>query len=183
MADFAGWMALVATCVAAVMTASNLGVRVTGWGFVIFTVGAAAWVVVAIATDQTQLLYSNIFLGLVDVFGIWRWLGRRARISDTAQAEVARSTLEDGEALFSIATLDGLPIKAKDGEVVAYAVDALAASSGGQINYLIIRVGGVGGLGETLHRLPWRATRIADGEVKTDLDKKAIQRLPVAVAS
>ncbi|WP_426291591.1 hypothetical protein [Sphingomonas sp. TWP1-3-1] len=85
MADFAGWMALVATCVAAVMTASNLGVRVTGWGFVIFTVGAAAWVVVAIATDQTQLLYSNIFLGLVDVFGIWRWLGRRARISDTVR--------------------------------------------------------------------------------------------------
>ena len=76
-----------------------------------------------------------------------------------------------------------MPIKAKDGEVVAYAVDALAASSGGQINYLIIRVGGVGGLGETLHRLPWHAARIADGEVKTDLDKKAIQRLPVAVAS
>lgn len=182
MADMAGWVALAATCVAALMTASNLGARVTGWGFVVFTVGAAAWIVVATATDQTQLLYSNVFLGLVDIFGIWRWLGRQARISDTAQAAVIRSQHHDGEALFSVATLDGLPIKMADGEVVGYAVDAIAACLGGQIDYLIIRVGGVGGLGETLHRLPWRAATIANGEVRTDLDKMSIQRLPVATA-
>jgi hypothetical protein len=182
MADFAGWVALVATCVAALMTASNLGARVTGWGFVIFTIGAAAWIVVGLATDQTQLLYSNIFLGLVDIFGIWRWLGRRARISDTAQAEVARSRQQAGETLFSVATLDGLPVKAADGEVVAYAVDALAACRGGRIDYLIVRVGGVGGLGETLHRLPWNAATIADGEIRTNLDATAIMHLPLAVA-
>jgi len=66
------------------MTASNLGARVTGWGFVVFTVGAAAWIVVGIATNQTQLLWGNIFPGFVNLFGIWRWLGRRARFSDAA---------------------------------------------------------------------------------------------------
>lgn len=180
MADIAGWIALVATCVAALMTASNLGARVTGWGFVIFTVGAAAWIIVGVATAQTQLLYSNIFLGIVDVFGVWRWLGRRARISDTAEAEVARSRRHDGENLFSISTLDGLPITDSDGETVAHAVDALAACRGGRIEYLIVRIGGVGGVGETLHRLPWSKARIIDGALQTDLAGTELAHLPLA---
>ena len=48
MEGLAGWVALAATCIAALMTASNLGARVTGWGFVIFTIGAAAWIVVGL---------------------------------------------------------------------------------------------------------------------------------------
>jgi hypothetical protein len=178
MVDIAGWIALAATCVAALMTASNLGARVTGWGFVIFTVGALAWIVVGFVTGQTQLLYSNIFLAAVDVLGIWRWLGRRARISDAARAEEARSTRLPGDNLFSVAGLDGLPVKSREGDVVAHAVDALAACTQGRIGYLIVRVGGVGGLGETLHRLPWADVRIADGEVRTDLPAAAIAGLP-----
>jgi len=179
-ADVAGWVALAATCIAALMTAANLGVRVTGWGFVIFTIGAAAWVVVGFTTDQTQLLYSNIFLGIVDVLGIWRWLGHRARIADTSSAEEQISKTRRGENLFSVATLDGLPVVTRDTGVVAHAVDALAACAGGQIDYLIIRIGGVGGVGETLHRLPWGDAAIRDGRVHTDLDSAAIRRLPVA---
>jgi len=182
MADLAGWVALAATCVAALMTASNLGARVTGWGFVIFTVGAAAWIIVGVATGQTQLLYSNIFLGIVDVFGVWRWLGRRVRISDTAEAEVARSRQQRGDNLFSMSSLDGLPITDAQGNVVAHAVDALAACFGGQIDYLIVRIGGVGGVGETLHRLPWRKARMTDGAMQTDLAAAELARLPLAAA-
>jgi hypothetical protein len=180
--DAAGWIALVATCVAALMTASNLGARVTGWGFVIFTVGAIAWIIVGVATRQTQLLYSNIFLGLVDGLGIWRWLGRRARISDASRAEEARSKRRDGDSLFSLATIDGLPVKSRDGQVIAHAVDALAACRGGTIAYLVVRAGGVGGIGETLHRLPWREAEIANGEVRTNLDAARVVQLPVAAA-
>jgi hypothetical protein len=75
MLDFAGWTALSATCIAAVMTASNLGKRVNGWACAIFTVGAVAWIIVGVITHQRHLIYSNIFLFVVDVFGIWRWLG------------------------------------------------------------------------------------------------------------
>lgn len=180
MADTAGWVALVATCIAAVMTASNLGVRVTGWGFVIFTLGAAAWIIVGMVTHQTQLLYSNMFLGIVDLFGVWRWLGRRARISDTAQAEEQRSDDRAGESLFSTAKLDGLPVKSREGEVFATSVDALAACAGGRIDFLIIRAGGIGGVGETLYRLPWSAARVGDGEIITSLNRSALSRLAVA---
>ncbi|WP_380783056.1 PRC-barrel domain containing protein [Sphingomonas sp. R86520] len=182
MVDIAGWIALVATCVAALMTASNLGARVTGWGFVIFTGGALAWIVVGFITGQTQLLYSNLFLAAVDIFGIWRWLGRRARISDASRAEEKLSARQPGDDLFSVAGLDGLPVKSQDGVVVAHAVDALAACIEGRIGYLIVRVGGVGGVGETLHRLPWAEVTVTDGEVRTDLAAAAIARLPEAAA-
>jgi hypothetical protein len=180
MPDVAGWVALVATCIAALMTASNLGARVTGWGFVVFTIGAVAWIVVGLATNQTQLLWSNIFLGLVDILGIWRWLGRRARFSDAADAERARSEAEPGENLFAMSGIDGMPVKGADGATLAYAVDALAACSGGGLSHLVIREGGVAGVGETLRRLPWGEVRVQDGSLLTDLDVKAIARLPVA---
>lgn len=178
-ADAAGWVALVATCIAALMTASNLGVRVTGWGFVIFTFGAAAWVTVGVLTQQTQLLYSNLFLGIVDLFGIWRWLGHRARISDTVEAEQKNSIRREGENLFSVATLDGLPVVSTEGKVVAHAVDALAACVDGRIDYLIVRVGGLGGVGETLHRLPWDEAAITDGEIRTRRDGGSMASLPL----
>ena len=180
MEDIAGWIALAATCVAALMTAANLGARVTGWGFVVFTVGAAAWIVVGVGSGQTQLLWSNIFLGLVDLFGIWRWLGRRARFGDAVRAEEQRSEAEAGESRFSVAALDGMPVKGRDGAVIAYAVDALAACAGGRIDYLILREGGVGGVGETLRRLPWTAARVRTQALETDLDAAALARLPVA---
>lgn len=180
MADAAGWIALVATCIAALMTASNLGVRVTGWGFVIFTVGAAAWIAVGILTHQTQLLYSNVFLGVVDLFGVWRWLGRRARISDTARAEERASDAGPSERRFSTAKLDGLPVKSGDGGVLATAVDALAACDDGRIEFLLVRAGGVGGIGEKLYRLPWAEVCVGDDEVTTRLSRDEVCRLTVA---
>lgn len=179
MADIAGWLALAATCVAALMTASNLGARVTGWGFVVFTVGAAAWIVVGIATHQTQLLWSNIFLGLVDLFGIWRWLGRRARFSDAADAEQAISRAQPGENLFAASGLDGMPVQGRDGDVLAYAVDAMLTCSGGGLSHLVIREGGVAGVGETMRRLAWRDVRVRDHVVVTSLDAAKLSQLPV----
>ncbi|WP_137787822.1 PRC-barrel domain-containing protein [Sphingomonas sp. 3P27F8] len=178
MIDLAGWVALAATCIAAVMTASNLGARVTGWGFVIFTIGAAGWIVVGASTHQPQLLYSNIFLAVVDLLGVWRWLGRRAKISDAAEAEVRRSKQRDGDDLFSLGSVEGWPVLSQDGAVMAHAVDVLASCGSGHIDYIVIRTGGVGGVGETLRRLPWSEAHIADKAVKTRLDAAAVDRLP-----
>lgn len=181
MADTAGWVALVATCVAALMTAANLGARVTGWGFVVFTIGAASWIVVGLASGQQQLLYSNLFLGFVDLFGIWRWLGRRARISDATRAEERRSRKLSGEALFAVASLDGLPVRAADGSVAAHAVDALAGCDGGGIEYLVVRIGGLGGIAESLHRLPWSDVSVRHGEVHTGRRPEEFQELAAVV--
>ena len=81
----AQWIAPGATMIAAMMTAANLGARVTGWGFAIFSVGAIAWVIVALASGQHNLLLSNAFLLIVDLVGVWRWLGRRARYDKGAE--------------------------------------------------------------------------------------------------
>ena len=43
MTDIVSWIATLATIGAALMTASNLGPRITGYGFIVFTVGALAW--------------------------------------------------------------------------------------------------------------------------------------------
>jgi hypothetical protein len=177
MMDVSVWVALAATFIAALLTASKLGARVTGWSFVIFTIGAVAWIVVGAATAQPQLLYSNIFLGVIDVFGIWRWLGRKARISDVTASEVERSKQDAGEALFSLGSLDGLPVKTPDGETLAYMIDALAACAGGQIDYFIVRTGGLGGVGETLHRPPWSKATIGDGYITTKLSAQDVARL------
>ncbi|MBJ7440861.1 MAG: PRC-barrel domain-containing protein [Sphingopyxis sp.] len=183
MGDLAGWIALGATCLAALMTASNLGPRMTGWGFVIFTFGAIAWIVVGVATGQTQLLWSNIFLGVVDLFGIWRWLGWQTRISDTVEAEQDRSETESGETLFAFSKLGGMVVIGSDGSTVAHAVDALAACSSGRFSHLIIAEGGVAGVGETLRKLPWNEVKMAGDTLVTDLDCAHIQRLERAEAA
>lgn len=180
MADLAGWIALVATAIAAIMTAANLGARVTGYGFVVFTVGAAAWIVNGFLQHQTQLLWSNLFLGVVDLVGVWRWLGLRARFSDAARAEESRSEAEDGGDLFSVGKLDGLPVVGPDGTTLAHVVDALAHCEGGSVAFVIVREGGTLGVGETLRRLPWREIRVSGDQVLTGLDMPAVQALPVA---
>ncbi|RZL99803.1 MAG: PRC-barrel domain containing protein [Sphingomonas sp.] len=180
MEDIAGWIALAATCVAALMMAANLGARVTGWGFVVFTIGAVAWIVVGWVSGQTQLLWSNIFLGLVDLFGIWRWLGRRAKFDDAARRAEAESTAHTTSGLFSASSLDGKAVTGRDGSELARVVDAMTACGDGRIAYLIVREGGVAGVGETLRELAWRDARVVGEEVHTRLDRAGIEALPVA---
>jgi Na+/phosphate symporter len=70
--DIAGWVAPAATMIAAVMTAANLGARVTGWGFVVFVIGSISWSIVGISSGQSNLLWTNGFLTLVNAMGVWR---------------------------------------------------------------------------------------------------------------
>ncbi len=81
----ANWIAPIATTLAAIMVAANLGSRFTGWGFVVFCVGSVAWIVIGLLTDQPSLLWQNVFLFAVNVVGIWRWLGLRARYEKGAE--------------------------------------------------------------------------------------------------
>ena len=74
MEDIAKWVAPIATTVAALMTASNLGARITGWGFVVFTVGSLAWLTLGIVTEQPNLLWQNVILTLLNLFGIWLYI-------------------------------------------------------------------------------------------------------------
>lgn len=178
MDEIAGWVAPAATMVAACMTAANLGARFTGWGFVVFLVGSIAWTVVAFGTGQQNLLATNAFLTLVNAVGIWRWLGRRAKFDDAAHAEQTRSEHGRGADLFAVSKLDGMAVKGRDGAVLASVVDAMTACGDGRVDYLIVREGGVGGVGETLRRLDWDAANVCGGAVETKLDAAGLARLP-----
>lgn len=153
--DIAGWVAPTATMIAAMMTAANLGSRVTGWGFVVFLVGAIAWSIVAIATSQPNLLWSNVFLGLVDIIGIWRWLGQKAKLDDGAGRALDASERGGVPTLFPTGMIEGGAIKDQTGTPVAQCVGAMAECKTGQLAYLVVQEGGVAGMGSRHLAVPW----------------------------
>ncbi len=153
MAQIMGWAAAAATMIAAIMTASNLGARVTGWGFAVFALGSAAWIVVALVSHQQNLLWTNAFLMVVDLVGVWRWLGRQARYQEGSKAAESKSAAIEGSALISLASLPGRQLTGPDGEPMGAVVDGMLRNKDRQLAYLVVSEGGAGGVGERLHAL------------------------------
>jgi hypothetical protein len=176
MAETISWVATVATIVAALMTASNLGSRITGYGFAVFTAGALCWIAVGALTSQPALMWTNIVLFMVDIFGVWRWLGRQARVEEGARTASEASTHTPGEALFPISLLAHAPVHC-GGEEVGHCVDAMAGCRSGRLDYLVVSEGGVAGVGEKLRRLPWSAAHVESETVVTQFGAAAFERL------
>jgi hypothetical protein len=153
-ADAAGIVAPAATMLAAMMTAANLGARVTGWGFVVFTLGSVSWSIVAIASGQTNLLATNVFLTLVNLVGIWRWLGKQKAYEDGAKAATVKSRSPGVPSLFSATGLSGMPVSDVRGEVVGRSVEAMIECQTGQVSYIVVASGGLAGVDETLRSVP-----------------------------
>jgi len=164
MGEIAGWIAPIATTIAAIMTAANLGARVTGWGFVIFAIGSVAWIAVAATSGQTNLLLTNAFLTLVNVVGVWRWLGRRAAYDKGARAAELASESGAEPALFQIGGLEGKEVTDSQGETVGHVVDAMAECESGRISYFVVREGAQIRSKERLHALRWN-------DVKVDVER------------
>jgi hypothetical protein len=162
MADIVSWVATAATIIAACMTASNLGSRVTGYGFIVFTVGSIAWFTLGLLTDQPALIWTNAVLTFLNLFGVWRWLGRQARVEEGGKAAAKASEQTPGETLFPVSLLTSAKVRCGD-EDVGSCVDAMAGCGSGRLAYVVVSEGGVAGIGETLRRVPW-------GEVRVDED-------------
>ena len=155
MEDISSWVATVATISAALMTASNLGSRITGYGFAVFTVGSIAWLTLGLVTDQPALIYTNIVMTVINLFGVWRWLGRQATIEQGARSAAEASERSPGETLFPVSILANAPVRCADGSDLGTCVDAMAGCRSGRIDYVVVSEGGVAGVGEVLRRLPW----------------------------
>lgn len=175
MTDLFGWVALIATCMAAIVTAANLGARITGYGFAVFFVGAIAWCLVGAATGQHQLFWSNAFLALVDLVGVWRWLYRRASAEDA----VERAKDEQDEELFALDELIGKPLVDDRGKTVAAIEGALADCRSGTVRFFIVRVEGSAIGPAAFKRVPWRhCRRVSGGTVSTELSAADFEGLP-----
>ena len=155
-ANWSEWVAPVATTVAAIMTAANLGSRVTGWGFVVFLVGSIHWTLLGAATDQTALIAANGFLCVVNGVGIWRWLGVRARLDDGAQAAERKSAEIQAPALISLANIEGREVSGPNGDVIGPIRGGMVERDSGRLAYVVVACGGVGGVNEVLHSVPWQ---------------------------
>ncbi len=154
MEEAAGWIAPIATMIAAMMTAANLGARLTGWGFIVFTVGSIAWTTVGVTTGQTNLIASNAFLTLVNAVGIWRWLGRQAAYEDGARSAEAASRRSDSSTLFTATGIGGMTVTDEEGADVGRAVEALIECSSGAVSYVVVASGGLAGIDEELRAVP-----------------------------
>jgi hypothetical protein len=91
MEEMFNWLAPIATTIAAVMVAANAGTKVTGYGFIAFSIGSIAWMAIGWYTDQTNLLVQNAILLAINILGIWRWLGLRRRYEKGAAVATERT--------------------------------------------------------------------------------------------
>jgi len=177
MFDLISWVATIATIGGALLTASNLGARVTGTGFIVFLAGSLCWLGVGLMSGQPALLWTNAVLTVLNLFGIWRWLGRQAAVEEGARAAAEASEATPGEALFPASLLS----RAKAviaGEDVGTCVDAMVGECSGRLAYVVVSEGGVAGVGERLRQVPWTCARVENDRLVVGLDRGRYESLP-----
>lgn len=177
MHDIVPWVATAATILAAFMTAANLGARITGYGFAVFLIGSLAWLADGLITGQPALTWTNAVLTALNIFGVWRWLGRQARVEEGAQTAAEASKQVAGETLFPVSLLTKAPVRTRRGKELGHCVDAMAGCEGGSLNYVMVSSGGVAGVGETLRRLDWSRVHVENEAVQTELSAGAFEEL------
>ena len=173
------WVAPAATMIAAMMTAANLGSRVTGWGFAVFVAGSLAWFAVGLSSGQTNLVLTNGFLTIVNLVGVWRWLGRQAKYDDGGKVAASRSARAHVPTLFSSASLIGRAVISDDGEKLGTIVDAMASCAGAKFAYVVIAKGGVVGVGEQLHAVDPELLTFSHDKVLAKLTAAQLSALPI----
>lgn len=178
MNEAADIIAPVATVIAAIMTAANLGPRITGYGFIVFTIGSIAWCIVGFSSGQAHLLATNGFLAVVNLIGIWRWLGRIAKFDDGAKAAEIKSAEHVHPTLLSVGNIVDRPIAGKSGNKIATAIGLMAEADNGRLAYVIMGYGGLAGAGEKLVSAPWSEFTLTGDMLCVDFDADDLDRLP-----
>jgi hypothetical protein len=158
--DILNFAAPLLIIVGALLTASNLGNRLTGFGFIAFTLGSLGWLGVGILGGPSSLVWQNVVLTVLNAFGVWRWLGRERQIEKGAE-KAARQSGEsaDPERLFPASRFANADLATTN--AVAQCVDAMCDCATGAPRYLVVSAGGIAGAGETLYRIPWDHVRVS----------------------
>jgi uncharacterized membrane protein YphA (DoxX/SURF4 family) len=68
------WIAAIGTVIAAALLASDLGRRVTGFGFVLFCAVAVTWIVSGLTSGAMPIAAMNGVLLLINAWGVWQYL-------------------------------------------------------------------------------------------------------------
>lgn len=165
--------------IAAMMTAANLGARMTGWGFVVFTLGSLSWLTIGLASDQTNLLATNAVLTLVNLAGIWRWLGRQRGYEDGGKSAEQASRRSSTPDLLTATGIAGLNVMGSQGEAIGKAVEALVECGSGRISYVVVSHTRTGSLSEELRAVPFERIAFACDQLTLDLAPGDFAALPI----
>ena len=85
MLDVLQWYGAIAAVVAALLVASDISRRVTGWAFVLFVSASLALLAWGfLAEDADGIGWQNACLLLINAWGVWRYLVR-PRMGDHAE--------------------------------------------------------------------------------------------------
>jgi hypothetical protein len=177
MHDILAWFATVATIGGALLTASNLGARVTGSGFVVFLFGSLAWLWVGLITNQPALIWTDGIMTFLNAFGIWRWLGRQAKVEEWAKLAAEASSRRPGEDLFAVSLLSRAKVLSGTDEL-GTCVDAMGGCDSGRLVYVVVSEGGLAGVGERLRRLDWSDVVVSRDAVRASIDRARFCALP-----
>ena len=174
------WIAVAATIVAALITAANLGARVTGSGFVMYTLASAIWIATGVMNgfEPLSVVVMHGVLVFINLFGVWRWLGRERRYEDSRDHAHKRSQWARVPTLFSAGSMIGSSVAGRGKDELGTVVDAMFNSEEKQIAYVVISEGGVAGAGETLRAVPPEHLKFEDGNIVCDLSERDWQALP-----
>lgn len=177
MDGFTGWLASMATIGGGLMVAVNLGSRLTGWGFVLLTLGSATWSFNAFQNQASSLLLANVVMAAVNAFGIWRWLGRRRRIEQGSAVAMERSAVAPVPSLVSAISVIDRPLALPSGEHFGTVVDLMLRCRQLDLDYAVLAFDGIGGLGEELRAVPADLLGLDINGLRARLDEEAIRAL------
>ncbi|MBK8907608.1 MAG: hypothetical protein IPM60_06810 [Rhodospirillales bacterium] len=74
MEEVVRWLATLTGISAAIIVAANFGRKLTGIGFIVFTVSSIAWIIAGYFEDLPSLMVQNVVLTAINLLGIYRWL-------------------------------------------------------------------------------------------------------------
>jgi hypothetical protein len=109
---------------------------------------------VGLATGQTNLIVANGALTVVNLAGIWRWLGQQRAREDGGNSAKAASRKSSGPSLFTATGIAGMPVVTAAGETIGKAVEALVECRSAVVSYVVVSTAGTGVIGETLRAVP-----------------------------
>ena len=85
------WIGAIGANLAAALIAADLGRRVTGWGFVLFSLVSVVWIVAGLSADDGMpIAVQNALLLLINLYGVWQFLLSPKKKREIERAEEAK---------------------------------------------------------------------------------------------
>ena len=92
MLDVLEWYGAISAVIAALVVASNISARVSGWAFVLFVTSSCALVAWGFLSEDAEGIgWQNFCLLLINLWGVYRYL-IRSDLSEAGKDEAIAST-------------------------------------------------------------------------------------------